>query len=317
MKYNLKLILLILITCFFFCIKNNCFADKKSTIFIIKSRNQKPHEFVSKKITELLRSNKISFKSKVFEMDGDFNKAKEAIKVIQKETPDLIISIGSEATLFLSLYIKDLPIIFSMVYKSDEATKILEERTNIKGVFINFDMDIVFNVLKDIKPELKRIGVMFPSKHFNDSMNYLIESAGRNDIEIISKEVNNESDVPSAIKELTKEVDAVYILPSPIFTSKQMLKRIVLKTLSNNIFVSGGSYNIVERGGLVGFGFDINYAATATAEMVKDILINKDIIKLKNKRCKKFRLYLNKRTARSINLKFPLKIEKVAEKIIE
>ena len=115
-------------------------------------------------------------------MDGDFNKAKEAIKVIQKETPDLIISIGSEATLFLSLYIKDLPIIFSMVYKSDEATKILEERTNIKGVFINFDMDIVFNVLKDIKPELKRIGVMFPSKHFNDSMNYLIESAGRNDI---------------------------------------------------------------------------------------------------------------------------------------
>ncbi|MCK5706788.1 MAG: hypothetical protein KAI43_03985 [Candidatus Aureabacteria bacterium] len=302
---------------FFICIADSCFADKEPLIFVIKSRDQKPHEFLKRSVLDNLKSEKISFKSKIFEMNSDFKKAKDILKKIEKEKPDLVLSIGSESTLFFSLYTKNIPIIFSMVYKSDKIATVLEKTQNVKGIFINLDMEIVFNVLKDIKPNLKKIGIMSPSKHFNDQMDHLTKSAEKNEIEIISREVNSASDVPRAINELTKAVDALYVLPSPIFTNRQMLKRIILKTLSNNIFVAGGSFEIVERGGLIGFGFDINNTALITTNMVKEFLKTKDINGLESRRCNKFYLYLNKRTSSSIGIKFSKKIESMAVNIIE
>jgi putative tryptophan/tyrosine transport system substrate-binding protein len=294
-----------------------CQAEEKCQIFFIKSRSLQPYDFVIAKAEESLKPFCASFESKVFDMEGDSEKARSILSEIRKNPPELIISVGSESTLFLAQNVSDVPIIFTMVYRTDSIYHILSERKNMKGVFVNIDMKTPFSIIRQIKTDLKKVGVIYNPLDFSGLVDGLYIEARRQGMELVRIEVKDEVDVPRAMREFVPQIDALYIISNPVFSKKEVMRRIVLETLKNKVFVIGESSDVVDKGGLIGFGFDINHLAQSTAELVLMFRESRDIASIGSRLCEKFNLFLNDRTSQNLGITIPDEIRAGARKIVQ
>ncbi|MBN1521430.1 MAG: hypothetical protein JW928_02765 [Candidatus Aureabacteria bacterium] len=299
-----------------FSLSPSCYPADKCSVCIIKSRNLAPYEYVSQKVLESLQECEESIESRVFDMEGDPEKGKQIVQEIEQAPPDIVLSIGSESTLFLAENVDDIPIIFTMVYKYDKINQALSLKKNFRGVFVNLEMEEPFQILKRIYPELRKLGVMYIPQYFEDQITDFEEAAKKSGIEIMAIEIKEEADIPKAIRDFSPQIDALYLLSNPLFTKKEVIKRIILGTLQSKVFVVGESLEVVKKGGLLGLGFEINHVIQSTSEMIKDYYRVKDIEKLHNRKCEGFNLYINERTSKNLGISIPEDLKKTARKII-
>ena len=169
----------------------------------------------------------------------------------------------------------------------------------------------------EIKPDLKRIGVLFMPDYSQSQISYLEAAAQEKGLHIVRVAIQSEPDIPQALRDISDKIDVLYLLSNPLFSKKEVIKRIIMGTLTNRIFVVGESFDIVKKGAMVGFGFDVNNIVSETAELMKKFRKTRNIQSLKSGKCRKFNLFLNARTAEKLEMKIPGSIKKSSRKIIE
>jgi putative ABC transport system substrate-binding protein len=168
-------------------------------------------------------------------------------------------------------------------------------------------MDKPFQVLKRIDPSLEKIGIVYNPSLFREQVNGLEITASQYGLQIIRGEIEMETDIPDAIKKITEQVDAVYLMPDPMTMTPSFIKKIMLTTFKKKNFVFGESYEWVKKGALAGFAFNINEVVQKTYEHLKNFTVSSDIDSLDDLKCEDHRLFLNARVAHSIGLKIDKK----------
>lgn len=147
---------------------------------------------------------------------GNMATANSIAKGFAGRNLDLIYSIATPTSQAAANATKAIPIVFSSVTDPVGAglVKSLQEPGgNVTGTSDRSPVDRQIELIREIIPTVKRIGVIYNSGEDNSisSLKQIQDEAGKRDIEVIEAPVSNSSGVFLAAKSLVGKVDAIHI----------------------------------------------------------------------------------------------------------
>src|SRR5262249_27325652 len=147
-----------------------------------------------------------------FDMGGDFAKGDQMLGEIRTRVkPDIILAVGIWALQVANRQKLDIPVVFAMVLNPDSV--IGTSANQITGASMNVPVGQQIQLLQQLDPKIRRIGVVFNPKETG----YLVDIAKRDamekGIQLVSREVVSPKDAPQAINSLGDGIDAFWVLP--------------------------------------------------------------------------------------------------------
>lgn len=190
---------------------------------------------------------------------------------------DMIIAIATPAatSAFAAAEDKDIPVVFCAVSDPIGAgiAKSMEAPGyNCSGTSDVLDMAAQVNLIKAMQPDVKKIGVLYTTSESNSisQLKLLTDAAEKEGIEIVSKGIQNDADIPTAAAALAGEVDCINN-----FTDNKVVNNLsVLLGAANNagIPVYGSEVEQVKNGCLASVSIDYVALGKVTGEMAIDAL---------------------------------------------
>jgi putative ABC transport system substrate-binding protein len=148
------------------------------------------------------------------------SKAKAAmiVRKFAETKMDLIVSLGTSATVIIAKEIKDTPIVFGMVYDPVSAGVVKDWKSsgnNVTGASNQIPMSRVLDGLKAFMP-VKRIAVLYTTGEKNSEIQLRNLSALQADyhIKVIPVSLSNKEEVTQILPSVIQNVDALYITGS-------------------------------------------------------------------------------------------------------
>ncbi len=230
----------------------------------------------------------------------DFDPAQslEIGRKLMRMHPDLIFTIGTQATTFVTNLVHDIPIIFCMVFDA----QVLEgfkgdARQNVFGIDCFFPPKTQLEIVQKILPDKTRIGILFDPKNsanFIQEASLLAEEYG---IDLVIKEVVSESEVLPSLESLRTNIDVLLGIPDKTVYAPHAMKSILLFTLRNKIPLVGLSSSNVSAGALFSLFCDYSDIGSQAAKMATEILKGRKLPTLHVEEPRKLHIALNVRTA--------------------
>jgi putative tryptophan/tyrosine transport system substrate-binding protein len=231
---------------------------------------------------------------------------------------------GTPALIPLRQLTTTIPIVFTAV--SDPVshgfvTSLSRPGGNLTG-FSNFDADIGtkwLQLLKDIVPSVKQVNVMFNPRTSPYNLLFMrsIEAAAPSFGVLASQaSVHNEDDIRRAINVLEAGSDGALIVPSDPFTHDHAALIASLATTSRLPGVYAFA-RFAHNGGLVAYGIDLDEQLPKAGEYVARILRGAKPGELPIQAPTRFRMTINLKSAKTLNLQVPSTLLALADEVIE
>lgn len=185
-------------------------------------------------------------------MDDDIFKPKQVIQKMKEEKTDVIFVVGNKAADVALDYSADTPVVFSMILKN----KKLMNAKNATGVILEFPVETEFSFLRQMLPEVRRIGVVYNPKENDEKIAVAEGIAKKMGLVLYAQEVNNPKALPNALKNIAKHSDVLWGISDSLVLNAQTAKQILLFSFRNNIPFCGLSPSWVEAGALYSLGWD-------------------------------------------------------------
>ncbi len=278
-------------------------------VVLVKSRNLGPYNQAAEGIRKTLHAR--SPQTPVLELDLplDVSKEPEFIAALARSAPRLVITIGTQATLSVTRRVRDIPVVFSLVLATGESGLPLNPKpSNLTGATMDIPVGLQFERLKEVIPDLKRVGVIFNPSLSEDAVEPAREAAARSGLQLVEIPVESEAQVIQEMEGLKGKVDVLWsVADSTVFTPRSV-DSILLRTLRDGIPFVGLSPSFVRAGALLSFSCDYADVGAQSAEQALEILDGKspDQIAVANPR--QVSLYLNLNTARTLRLEVSQKV---------
>ena len=183
-----------------------------------------------------------------YNMDGDFDRGRKLLaKIETKVQPDLILAVGVWALKVVAENPPQRPVVFAMVLNPPSITG--SRNLEVTGASINVSSAENLRSLKELGPQIRRIGLVYS----REKTAYLMEQA-RVDarsvgVELVAKEVTKAGDVAPALEALRKEgIDAFWILPDDAILAPAVIKHVFLFSYRNKIPILGLSERQAKMG---------------------------------------------------------------------
>jgi len=222
------------------------------------------------------------------------------IKTINLFKPDIVLAIGMGA-LQVVKEIKDIPVVYMMVLNP---ASIISGEKNIFGVSMSIPPEKQLNLLLNVLPHVKNIGLLYAP----DRTGYIVKdamiAAGKMNINLIAKEIQNSRDVPSELLGMKKNIDVFWMLPDLTLITPATIEFLLLFSIENKIPVLTFSDKYVELGALMSISiepFDIGIQA---GEIVNAILSGRDLknISIRKGDARKSLISINTNIARKLEI---------------
>jgi putative tryptophan/tyrosine transport system substrate-binding protein len=175
------------------------------------------------------------------------------------------------------------------------------------------------DLLKQIAPNVTRVAVMFnpdtspQSKLFLSSIQAAAPPFG---MEVVPSPVRNVADIRQTIEDFSRQPNGGLLLPTDTFT-RLSGKLIVELAARYRLPAISAHPEFVGEGGLIHYGFDGIEAFRQAASYVDRILKGAKPGELPIQQPTKFILAINLRTAKALDLDVPLRLQQLADEVIE
>ncbi|MBI5787787.1 MAG: ABC transporter substrate-binding protein [Candidatus Schekmanbacteria bacterium] len=234
-------------------------------IFVVKSNSIKPYD-------EALNGFKSLVKGRIKVYDLDNNPNNQIVAEIISEKPDLIYTIGSEATALIGKNITKLPIVFSLVSNPERLDL---KNSNISGVSINIPMPDQLYFLKQIINKARRVGLLYsPVSIDKEDLTAAEASAQELGLDLIFQPIYLAQDVPSALRTLIDKIDVLWLMMDETALTELAVKHIILTTTRHKIPILAFSPRYIHEGVLLALKPDYYEMGIQAAELAIDILNN-------------------------------------------
>ena len=249
------------------------------------------------------------------------NKAKalELVQEFSREKLDLIITIGTSATVIVANEIKDVPIVFSVIYDPVEAGIAKSWKSsgnNTTGSSTKVPIVKVLESLKLLRP-VKRLAVLYTSGEKNseavvrDLQNVQVKLG----IKIIPVIVSTNDDIDQIFPQVLSNVDGVYITGSNMVDSR--IRTIVDMANKAGVITVSHLDDLIEKGVLVGVCADAYSVGSLAGEKAVKILHGAKPSSLPIGLPEKFEVMLNMKTVKNGHFPIPPEFMKTVTKKIE
>jgi putative ABC transport system substrate-binding protein len=243
---------------------------------------------------------------------------------LMQSAPDVFMVHGTPALIPLRKLTNTIPIVFTAVsdpISQGFVTNISHPGGNLTG-FSNFDTDIGskwLQVLKDITPSVKEVNVMFNPRTspYNAFFMKSIERAAPSfGVFAAPAPVQSEEDIQKAIVSLGIGAGGGLILPSDPFTFDHAT--LIASLAINNQLPGIYAFALfAEKGGLVSYGIDNDEQFPKAANYVSRILKGEKAGELPIQAPTRYRMVINLKTAKTLNLQIPPTLLALADEVIE
>lgn len=242
------------------------------------------------------------------------NLAAMSEKLVENKN-NIIVGITTPATLSLANATKEIPIVMGGITYPVEAGIIENENrpgNNITGVSDRTPIREQLQLMKEILPNLKNLGVLYTSSEDNSVKQVEELKKAANDLELNLKisSVSSTNDVQQVTESLASEVEAIFVpIDNTIASTMQTVVK-VADEFKIGIFPSADT--MVADGGVLGLGVDQYQIGVRTAEVVIEIINGANPTETPIKLANEGVIYLNEAKAKELKIKIPDSIKEKA-----
>ncbi|HJV46437.1 MAG TPA: ABC transporter substrate-binding protein [Bacillota bacterium] len=205
---------------------------------------------------------------------GDMNNATSIAQKFVSDKEDLILAIATPTAQAAAKATKDIPIVITAVTDPVSA-KIVSSMDkpggNITGTSDMNPIKEQLSLVKELKPEAKKLGVLYNSGEANSVVQ--VEQAKKLapdlGLELVERAVTNSSEVKQAAESLSG-IDAIYVPTDNTIVSA--LDTVLAVAQKQKLPVIAGEGESVKKGALITYGIDYYQLGRQTGEMAEKIL---------------------------------------------
>lgn len=246
-----------------------------------------------------------------YDLKGDAEAGRKYAGRIRASGADLVLAVGSKAAIAARLELFDIPIIYSMVL---HPAKYDLKAPNIAGVSANLPIAQQLSQLRTLMPNLKRIGYLYdPDKTQPLSME-ATNQARQLGITFIDRQVRTEEQVPTALRELLSEVDALWLMSDSTVLTEESFSFLLRAAFEHHVPVIGFDPEFVRKGALISFWVDSIDVGREAAHLAQTILAGSSIPSSKAYLPKQ-RMSLNRGTAEYLGITIPPNVLSLADEV--
>lgn len=194
-------------------------------------------------------------------------RGEDPIERLSVTRPDLVLAIGMDA-LSRVRNLRDIPVVYVMVFDSGVTPS---SKNHITGVNMCIAPENQFNVLLDVLPQTKTVGLLYDPGRTEELVKEVQTAAERNRASLIASKVNSAKNVPISIMEMRGKIDVFWMIPDLTVVTPETVEFLLLFSLENNTPIITFSEKYVEMGALISVGvdpFDMGRQAGEIAERI-------------------------------------------------
>jgi putative ABC transport system substrate-binding protein len=258
---------------------------------------------------------------KFIKEDAGGNKAKaaEVIRKFAAAKMDQIVTQGTSATVPVAREIKDVPIVFSVVYDPVEAGIARDWKSsgnNTTGVTTNIPMSRLLESLKQVAP-VKYLSVLYsPGERNSESiLRDLQEIQARFKIMVIPVPVTDKEGMSSILSEVVRTTDAIYVTGSVLVNSQ--ISMVVEKATKGRVITITHLEDMVGKGVLFGICPNSYNLGRAAGKMAARILKGAKPASIPIETPKEVDVILNMKTAAAGGFRIPPEFIKTVTRKIQ
>jgi putative ABC transport system substrate-binding protein len=224
------------------------------------------------------------------------------------EKVDLIITNSSPCLVSACNFVEDIPVVSTAAFHPQQLG-IKEIPKNVTGTYDPFDMNDFIDLIKEISPDAKKIGVPWNPSESNSRF-----GKGKN-IEIVETSVNSSSEVYTVVQMLvTKGIDVFVVATDNTVTSA--FESVVKVAEEEKVPIFTTEPANVYKGACAGLGIDLYDGGFASGRLAVRILKGEKVQDISYQLLTKKSLYLNLSAAKAQGIEFSEEILKRADKVI-
>ncbi len=233
---------------------------------------------------------------------------------------DMIMAISTPCLQAAIKATSEKPIIFGEIanaYVAGAGTSATDHLPNVTGVFSFHPIKETLQLLLEIIPETKRVGVLWNPAQANSVFNVELEREGAQELslELVEVTVSNSSDVLMAAQTLaTKEVDAiVQISDNVVYAAFDSLVKVADE---QHIPLFSNSLEHAEQGAAVALGWDFYDNGLKSAELAVWVMEGESPADIPFQGLNKILLNINLKAAEAQGVRIPESLLQRADKVI-
>ena len=301
-----KSLLLIVILCLVFPTAW-CYATKRVVVTVVFPSDVEAYQQAWNGFKEFFDEKGVSLWASEYDLKQD--EPAEVYSRINKERPDIVLTLGTKASKLAKEKIKDIPVVFCMVFDPQKITAL-----NITGVSMEIPAKIKLQGIKRILPHTKKIGLIYSpgSTPAYEEISLLCSSIG---FEIVRRKIDSEEEFPDALKDISHKIDCFLMIPDSKIYFLKSVEYLLLESLRKGFPVVGLSSHYTKAGALFSFDCDYNDLGRQAAKITLKILNGEKPANIKPSNPKKINLSLNRSAAERLGIKIPSQITKEASEV--
>lgn len=252
---------------------------------------------------------------------ADANKAKavELVKNFAREKLDLIVTLGTSSTVIVAKEIKDVPIVFGIVYDPVDAGIAKSWKSsgnNTTGTSTKIPMVKVISTLELLRP-IKRLAVLYTpgEKNSETTLKDLQNVQAKFGFKLLPVIVAANEDIDQMLPQVLPTVDGLYITGSNLVNSR--IETIVDMASKAGVITIAHLEDLIEKGVLAGVCSDSYTQGRLAGEMAVKILRGAKPSSLPIDIPAKFAVILNMKTAKRGHFQIPSEFMKVVTRKIQ
>lgn len=251
---------------------------------------------------------------------GDQSNLKTMSQKFVNDKEDLILAIATPAAQSVAAETQEIPILATAITDYPEAGLVESNEmpnVNLSGTSDRTPVKEQFTLLKQILPDVKKVGIMYNSSEANSEIQAksAIEACEDLGLEYQEGTVTNVNDIQQVVQSIAGEVDALYIPTDNTFASAIPL--VVSITDVEKVPVICGENGMVKGGGLATVGIDYYKLGQQTGKMAIRVLEGEDVSKMPVEFPDSTEVCINLDTAEKIGVTIPQDIIDSAAIIIK
>lgn len=249
---------------------------------------------------------------------GDVATSQTIAKKFVSDKKDLILAIATPSAQAVYNATKDIPTVFTAVtdpITAEIAKDWKNSQTNLTGVSDMVPVDKQLDLLLNLKPDVKTIGVIYNTSEVNSGVQVeaLKKEAKKFNLNVKEIGVTNVNEINQNLTAVIKEIDALYTpTDNTVASAYDLIGQVAIK---NNIPILGAEESVVSKGGLCSIGIDYFKLGKEAAYKAVEILEGKKPEEIEITTLTDMNITINTDVATKLGIKIPIDIEEKSNKI--
>lgn len=309
---------IILIFSFMLILPVSSFSGTRISV-MISQHNQINDEALAS-FVKIIISNYGQIDISTYDLAGNMENGNKIAWEIQKSKPNLVLTVGTTASLSAKKWLKNIPIVFCMVLNpvsSGLVDNMESPGGNITGASLDIPIRTQFEYIKSIAPNTKSIGVLYNPGETGAVIQTADKTAKSMNLILYARAIRSEREIPDALKGLLGKVDFLWSVADGIVFEPKSTQYILLNTLKTGVPFMGLSPSFVKAGALVALSCSYSNIGKQAAEIAGRILRGEQPARIPISTPIEVSLSINLKTAGQIGLNVPSYIIRSADMVIK